>query len=51
MVYNTRTYFVFWTLSIAGIQKKIKKNKMFRKLNLFPSSNEGVGRKHKFPKL
>jgi hypothetical protein len=40
MVYNTQNYWGFWTLSIFRYSEKIENTK-FRKLNLFPSSDEG----------
>jgi hypothetical protein len=39
MVYNTRGYWVFGLCSLSGILKITA----FRKLDLFPSSGEGVG--------
>jgi hypothetical protein len=39
MVYNTRDYWAFGLCPPSGILK----NTTFRKLDLFPSSSEGVG--------
>jgi hypothetical protein len=41
MVYDTRNYNVLARHLLSGILKK-KGNTTFRKLNLFPSSDEGV---------
>jgi hypothetical protein len=39
MVYNTQNYWVFGLFPSSGILE----NTTFRKLDLFPSSGEGVG--------
>jgi hypothetical protein len=39
MVYNSRGYWVFGLYPSSGIRK----NTMFRKLDLFPSTGEGMG--------
>jgi hypothetical protein len=43
MAYNTWDYWVFGICPSSSIPKHTKKNTMFRKLDLFPSSGEGVG--------
>jgi hypothetical protein len=42
VVYNTQVYWVFGPYPLSNIQKT-QKNTKFRKLDLFPSSDEGVG--------
>jgi hypothetical protein len=42
MVYNTQNYWVFYLFPSSGILE----NTTFRKLDLFPSSGEGGGRRH-----
>jgi hypothetical protein len=42
MLYNTQNYWVFGLFPLSGILE----NTTFRKLDLFPSSGEGGGKRH-----